>query len=468
MTPESSHTARTDAIAIPHANTEATFYVQNKWVHVKGGSGVIPHLSDYGSSLSGDDSASSGLPYSDSACYSSDDPRAPCMPLTVVQLGGLADPEGEDGFQPLSSPMAVSGRGSACYISPSKGLFSAKSFDTPLDEALHSSASSDNGDNEGLVGSMTHSPSLDNIVDMVLKADKAILDDVLPELTLEGTSGTYFVNDCTGTRVGVFKPQDEEVSTEHNPRGLSEPVKASIPSGESWKREIAAYRLDHAHFAGVPETFKMRMPREYFHSDSPKVGSFQRFVKSDAESWDVLPGKLPTESVHRIAVLDIRLCNSDRHGGNVLVCRGEDGCVSHLVPIDHGCCLPTDLTEIDFEWLMWPQSKKAVSEEVKRYVSTLDEVADEDTLIRELGIAPQCAAYCRAATVLLKKSLAAGLTLYDVGTLMRRPRLDVPSELEDATTESRGSLSGGAAMDFAVLEPLLDSIVAKAVAAKEC
>ena len=437
-------------------SAEATVYVQNKWLQIVGGvsSNCQPQLGFPVMSELGDD-ASSTFPYSDSS-------------LSEGTMQASATPKPLTGFSltedvPLSSPLSCKASGTPCFISPSKAFLSRSFFETPLDEPLQSGASFSeyDQDDESATGGMTHSASLDNIVDMVLKAEKAISDDIPPELSLEGTSGTYFVKDMAEKRIGVFKPHDEEVSTEHNPRGYSDNVKTCIPPGESWKREIAAYRLDHAHFAGVPETFKMRMPAKYFHSGDVKVGSFQRFVKSDAEAWDVLPGKLPVDSVHRIAVLDIRLCNSDRHGGNVLVCRSEEGGrVSHLVPIDHGCCLPTNLTEIDFEWLMWSQAKQPVSEEIKTYIESLDEVGDETTLIRELGISAESAALSRAATFLLKEGTAAGLTLYDIGSLMRRPHIDLQSELEKITTESRLSLAEGATLDFTILEPLIVETVA--------
>ena len=44
------------------------------------------------------------------------------------------------------------------------------------------------------------------------------------------------------------------------------------------------------------------------------------------------------KEVQKIAVLDIRLANADRHAGNILVC--QDGDHMQLVPIDHGYCLP--------------------------------------------------------------------------------------------------------------------------------
>lgn len=92
--------------------------------------------------------------------------------------------------------------------------------------------------------------------------------------------------------------------------------------------------------------------------------------------------------VHRLGILDVRLYNTDRHSGNILVRRPAD-LSSHggeaaaralaaaaaaadmafdslslslrteqrveLIPIDHGYCLPESLDAVYFEWLFWPQ-----------------------------------------------------------------------------------------------------------------
>eukprot|EP01059_Diplonema_ambulator_P035500 TRINITY_DN8366_c1_g1_i1.p1 TRINITY_DN8366_c1_g1~~TRINITY_DN8366_c1_g1_i1.p1 ORF type:complete len:418 (+),score=86.86 TRINITY_DN8366_c1_g1_i1:176-1429(+) len=347
-----------------------------------------------------------------------------------------------DGTVTSSSPARSPLLSSTCYLSPSKGL---------LREGRPSFGSFNDLPD---IASITRSQSLENILEMLSKAEKAVSDDILPVLSVEGTGGTYFVSASAdyNTRIGVFKPSDEEVSLEGNPRGNNDIMKTCIPVGESWKREIAAYRLDHGHFAGVPETIQLRMPKHYFHSKTDKIGSFQRFVPSDAESWDVMPACLPTEYIQRIAILDIRMCNSDRHGGNVLVCRGAEGDVTKLVPIDHGCCFPTDLTELEFEWLLWKQSKSPFSTACKHYIASLNGSRDAAILENELGIDHTAATLVRAATLFLQTAaLTYQLTAYDIGTAMRRPSIGEPSPFELAIADSREALSDGGELDFILL-----------------
>ena len=68
-------------------------------------------------------------------------------------------------------------------------------------------------------------------------------------------------------------------------------------------------------------------------------------------------GTFSVEEVHKIAILDIRLANCDRNGGNILVkrCTGQQTCRWQLIPIDHGYCLPSTLADVSFEWMYWPQ-----------------------------------------------------------------------------------------------------------------
>ena len=53
----------------------------------------------------------------------------------------------------------------------------------------------------------------------------------------------------------------------------------------------------------------------------PKLGSIQAFVRSECTAEDMGPSMLNAEDIIRVAVLDIRICNLDRHEGNLLVCK---------------------------------------------------------------------------------------------------------------------------------------------------
>jgi Phosphatidylinositol 3- and 4-kinase len=77
----------------------------------------------------------------------------------------------------------------------------------------------------------------------------------------------------------------------------------------------------------------------------------------------------------RVQVLDMRLGNTDRNGGNILVRRTAEGSIE-LVPIDHGCCFPSTFQDISFEWLCWPQARVPFDAETLSHIEQLDADAD--------------------------------------------------------------------------------------------
>ena len=202
-------------------------------------------------------------------------------------------------------------------------------------------------------------------------------------------------------------------------RALGEPgLKPTVRVGEAAIREVAAYLLDYNHFAQVPHTVLVKFTHPIFHvspnkasssglieaasfsnietqsaasldsalststsqliqarrasmessaSSPSKLGSLQEFVPHDCDTSEIGTSMFSLQDVHRIAILDIRLFNTDRHAGNILVQRpsGASSKLSalarlnqpqcRLLPIDHGFCLPEALEPPFFEWLHWPQ-----------------------------------------------------------------------------------------------------------------
>lgn len=158
-----------------------------------------------------------------------------------------------------------------------------------------------------------------------------------PMLCKEGVGGTYFMRDEQNKTIGVFKPQDEEMGCLNNPKGFTpgslnyNKTKRGVQEGEAAYRECAAYVLDHEHFAGVPATDLVVCNHPSFNNspvettpaeECVKIGSFQEFKEHDFDAEDISPSrasKFPVNEVHKIAILDIRLFNTDRHGGNILI-----------------------------------------------------------------------------------------------------------------------------------------------------
>ncbi|ESW32167.1 hypothetical protein PHAVU_002G299000 [Phaseolus vulgaris] len=290
-----------------------------------------------------------------------------------------------------------------------------------------------------------------------------------PIRSSEGTGGTYFMQDSTGQEyVSVFKPMDEEPMAVNNPRGLpsssnGEGLKIGTKVGEGALREVAAYLLDHPKsgprllsgeevgFSGVPPTVMVQCLHKKFNhpngfscsSKDVKIGSLQKFTSNDGNCEDFGPWAFPVEEVHKITVLDIRLANADRHGGNILI-RKEEGGQIKLIPIDHGYCLPDKFEDCTFDWLYWPQARKPFSPETVEYINSLDAEKDLE-LLKCYGwdIPLQCARTLRISTMLLKRGVERGLTPYEIGSIMCRENLNKESVIEEIIMEAQDSLLPG-------------------------
>lgn len=299
---------------------------------------------------------------------------------------------------------------------------------------------------------------------MLSRAAAGLKAGRVPEVPREGMGGTYFVSDPSGTKVGIFKPCDEEPMAPNNPKGWSgramgDPgMKPGVRVGEAALREVAAYLIDHESFAGVPPACLVSMRHSAlsygavsgdtsdtgaacvgslgsdglpdFVSAAPdqrlmapvppgglKLGSLQAFAAHESDANDVAPSRYCSASVHRIGVLDLRLLNLDRHAGNLLVLDVSRSCarlgiestagpaLHALVPIDHGYALPEALHNPYFEWQYWPQASVPFSDEVKAYVARLDGAADAAMLARRLPELRPESLRCLMVTTMVRSSL---------------------------------------------------------------
>lgn len=245
----------------------------------------------------------------------------------------------------------------------------------------------------------------------------------------DGDGGVYAVQSrSSGEKLAMFKPTEEEKF-----------VREGLFPGEGAVREEAAYVLDSRcnGFSGVPATAVARL--QLASSSRAKQGALQRFMMSSSGSMDGfgMPFDLakaeafvPVDQVHRIALLDVRLFNTDRHPGNILLIGDKPPYT--MIPIDHGCILPSwfHLSEARFDWLEYPQCKVPLSATALEYIDSLD--ADADALVlRSLGIREECVTTLKICTLFLKRAARAGKTLFWMGSFMQRSGcFENPSQLE--------------------------------------
>ncbi|KAI4338718.1 hypothetical protein MLD38_023742 [Melastoma candidum] len=204
-------------------------------------------------------------------------------------------------------------------------------------------------------------------------------------------------------------------------------------------------------FSGVPPTIMAQCLHEGFshpngysnESKDIKIGSMQMFFKNSSSCEDVGPGNFPVEEVHKISVLDIRIANADRHSGNILISKGDDG-KTVLIPIDHGYCLPETFEDCTFDWRYWPQAREPYSLDTVDYIRTLD--AEQDiALLKYYGwdVSPDCARTLRVSTMLLKKAVERGFTPFAIGSIMCRETINEESVIEGIIREAEESLLPG-------------------------
>lgn len=269
------------------------------------------------------------------------------------------------------------------------------------------------------------------------KARAGLAKGFAPRLATAGTGGSYFICDEEGTNVAVFKPEDEEPLAINNPKGggcsadcNGSGLRRGIKPGEGAVREVAAFLLDHHHFSGVPPTAMVTCLQRRSSADitgavslaEAKLGSLQQFVKSDGDCEERGSSIFAVKEVHKIAVLDIRLANTDRNGANILARR--NGAAWDLIPIDHGYCLPATFQDISFEWLYWPQARAPFDTNTLKYIQSLDSAKDLAVLASHgLMLRPECERVLSVCTMLLKKGAARGMTPFTIGNIMCREAL---------------------------------------------
>jgi len=300
-------------------------------------------------------------------------------------------------------------------------------------------------------------PKIKKLVKNVVEAIERGVD---PIPVRGGLGGAYYFRNCRGGSVAIIKPTDEEPFAPNNPKGfvgkvLGQPgLKRWVRVGETGIREVAAYLLDHDNFANVPPTVLVKITHSIFNVNEmttskkehkrqtvSKIASFQQFVPHDCDASDHGTSSFPVAAVHRIGILDIRILNTDRHAGNLLVKNIENvgrypqvgGESVDIIPIDHGLCLPENLEDPYFEWLHWPQASIPFSEDELEYIyNKLDAVKDAEMLRRELPMVREaCLRVLMLCTIFLKKAAEAGLCLAEIGAMMSREFHGVEEEASE-------------------------------------
>lgn len=232
---------------------------------------------------------------------------------------------------------------------------------------------------------LAHAPEMSGVV---WEAKRALAKGVSPIKCEHGTGKTYLLRDEEEKPLAIFKLNDH-------------------------LREYAIYRLDHRRFARVPPTVLTTLTHPLFGENV--TGSCQLYVDATpaVEISVTRYAALEPAPIRRIAQLDIRVINEDRHSSNMLILKEKE-----MIPIDHGFALPDEIGQIHFGWLNWQQTGTPFSEEEQAYIAYLDPEKDRAFLIEELGFPEKIGNRLYLATHLLKLAAIRGFYPNQIGSLL--------------------------------------------------
>ncbi|EGD78314.1 phosphatidylinositol kinase [Salpingoeca rosetta] len=234
-----------------------------------------------------------------------------------------------------------------------------------------------------------------NFAHMIASVEQAIAEDILPEMILQGSSGSYFCRNTSNEIVGVFKPKNEEPYGHLNPKWGKWIQKHfccwcygrdCLPQNQGYLSEAGASLVDQALGLNiVPKTKVVRLVSSSFHYSRfdrararavqsasrrfpetvgkhlrqglpPKIGSFQVFVRGFKDASEVLRSlnfdelqpetqDSLTRQFQHMVVLDYLTRNTDRGNDNWLLRftpADEDGNGEsiQLAAIDNGLSFP--------------------------------------------------------------------------------------------------------------------------------
>lgn len=262
------------------------------------------------------------------------------------------------------------------------------------------------------------------------EARYAIQQGIPPKALEEGISGSYILQNRLNQPCGIFKPSEQEAGTGANPKGFQNLGQflsnLGVSVGTSYQRERAVYLLDRDHYMGVPPTVIATLPGRLFNSNNPSLrGSFQSFVPNCTHAWDhyqILPwpfssadgDRIPDHEIHKLAILDIRTLNCDRHLKNFLI-----DSEYRVHPIDHGYALPGKASNLRFNWMNFKQANTPFSHEELQYIERINPREDCALFKREVpSLSEKSLLRFQISATLLKRGAQRGLTAYQIGDLM--------------------------------------------------
>ena len=227
------------------------------------------------------------------------------------------------------------------------------------------------------------SPHYDAVVNMgntITEIKAAIAKGKLPELVIAGSSGSYWVHDRKGKKLGIFKPKNEEPYGDANPKLAKRLHKTLLPCcfgrscmlrNQGYVSEAAAFAVDVAlDLQIVPPTRVLKLSAKSFNYSAidkrrkelpAKIGSLQLFVQSNGNGKSINYAEIQSrggteferflDQFQRLVILDYIIRNTDRGADNWLTFSGPEGTKVHA--IDNGLSFPFKHPD---NWRTYPPS----------------------------------------------------------------------------------------------------------------
>jgi len=279
-------------------------------------------------------------------------------------------------------------------------------------------------------------PNDPEFTELIRQAELAVDQGVYPQRIYQGSSGSYFVKDCEGKTIGVFKPKDEEPYGRLNPKWTKWLHRMCCPCcfgrsclipNQGYMSESGASLVDQKLGLNVvPKTKLVKLASETFNylridvekskakkvvnehfpkvgrrfnrlGLPPKKGSFQMFVagfkdadfhlrKFESDPMEASTSKEFQLQFERLVVLDYIIRNTDRGNDNWLIKYTKPKSAEErtsptpidVAAIDNGLAFPIKHPDswraYPYHWAWLPYAKVPFSQDTKDLV--LDKIAD--------------------------------------------------------------------------------------------
>ncbi len=335
---------------------------------------------------------------------------------------------------------------------------------------------------------------------MIRRIELAFRLGIRPQGTDEGTSGSYFLKDIRGKKLGIFKPADEEVLATHTPKLSSKikkifykifpsPTSTKCMEGAGYKAEEASSRIsEYLGLYTVPLTRITRLSHPDFYylpavrdkGTLPlKEGSLQTFVQN-SETAEVALGisdlsryasrfyqwllssperkgklyeRICDEEFQRFAIIDFLVGNLDRHLANWMLPKDSTAETTEISAIDNGYAMPHKHPEKkrtnQYLWRILPHAQVNFGADAREIAADLNEQQIIDILMNtDKNPNKQCLINegqrdcLRDRIRILKHFVASGKTPFELAQVKRQTA--VAKVLEDLADSAAYAVPAGA------------------------